>query len=164
MLGITILTIYIILITIAILISIMLAVLDRYSKEIHISKREVVDNWDWLIKRWAEDIKTENQMEKALVGATQIYFEKNWFTGALLKIRKTRDTIHIQPKVSVPSMTFHAVIYFVILLFAVGALLAIFVHLKSTGLGKTILSSIQSKCKKDHEIQEIIEKEKSRFQ
>lgn len=162
MLGIIILTIGI-LITIAIFISIILAVLDRFSEGIYISKRKVVDNWDWLIKRWAEDIKTENQMEEVLVGATQIYFEKNWNKGALLKIRKTRDIIYIQPKISVPSKTFHIIIFLLLFFFGIGVFLAIYVHLKSTSLGKTVLSSIQLKCKKDHEMQEIIEKEKSRF-
>jgi len=143
-----------------IIVLIILVTSEYFTKEICISDRKIIDNWDWLIKRWAEDIRQEYQLEDLLIGSNKIFFKKNWSTGTLLKIRKGRDTIDIKPEAYLPPVSAHFIIIVFFLIPIIGGFFAIYVYSKSIKLRKRIANSMLLKIGNQAQLRKIITEDK----
>jgi hypothetical protein len=129
------------------IILLLLALLDRFSEGIYFSGRKTIENWDFLIKKWAEEIKEKEELREVVVGSTKIYFEKNWITGTLLKSRRTMDSIHIKPSVEFPPGAAHIAIILIIIIPPIGAIIGIYGYFKGSNLKKRIMESLESEIK-----------------
>jgi hypothetical protein len=133
----------IIFILIAVVLSIILFLTDKYSKEILIDNKELSINLDRNLNRWIDTIRDELQLTKAFEGENKIITEKGSFTGSTIYIRIEKEKIYLKPRVTVPSNMFLIVVIILLFFFGLGAFIAIYAHLKSDKLGKSIISKIE---------------------